>query len=736
MINGSFLQAFFKTCNGSVAHRSSIRLPQHLLLEKAASAITAVCSRVSDIAPSPSIFNMASGDALTSLQSNKSADRLKQISRLRARGVADSIDLPQLVVCGDQSAGKSSVLEALSGIPFPRDEGVCTRFPTEIIITHDESVQPTISATIIPHTRRSDASKALLRGFHRTIKTINELPEVIRSAGNLMGLSGYGNISQGPAFSMDVLQIKVINRSGLHLSIVDLPGLIAVASDVQTEADVATVQDMVTAYIEKPRTIILAVVQAGNDIANQSIIRKSKAFDRDGRRTVGIITKPDLINRGAEARIALLSKGLDTTKLKLGFYLLKNPTPNELKDGITAIQRETNEMKFFTSSPWKEQDLDYNRVGIAKLKDNLQTLLDEHISRELPKVREDIKARLKSVQEALAVLPLDRPSSVHKRMFLSDLAIKYQRLTTSALDGDYSAAGSGDFFSLDNEKHGKTRLRAEVHSANTSFATYMRVHGRKTVVCANPKKRKTTDTQTNTNKRNATAPQPKSNFGVSTNNNNNVGPIFGATNRTAQIVTTNNVTGAAGGFGVAGGFRPALAAATNGTSGPPFWLERDTSANQDIAYQSITTLPGCVTKSFEELRLEHYKQRRGFGNDNDSACKAPVLSGEHPVPATMSPSHAKCAIGASLDEQDLVLESTPSSCLLATDGFEDGDINVSTDQYEYGDLGQSQGSIDDHDSAVDLDEAVRVFTPAQMKAWVFEVGCFGLECVSDSANAV
>jgi hypothetical protein len=108
---------------------------------------------------------------------------------------------------------------------------------------------------------------------------------------------------------------------------------------------------MVTAYIEKPRTIILAVVQAGNDIANQSIIRKSKAFDKDGRRTVGVITKPDLINWGAEARIALLSKGLDTTKLKLGFYLLKNPTPNELKDGITAGQRETNEMRFFTSSP-------------------------------------------------------------------------------------------------------------------------------------------------------------------------------------------------------------------------------------------------------------------------------------------------------------------------------------------------------------------------------------------------
>jgi hypothetical protein len=77
----------------------------------------------------------------------------------------------------------------------------------------------------------------------------------------------------------------VTGAVGLHLSIVDLPGLIAVASEVQTEDDVATVQRMVDSYIEKPRTIILAVVQASNDIANQSIIKKSKQFGTAGQRT-------------------------------------------------------------------------------------------------------------------------------------------------------------------------------------------------------------------------------------------------------------------------------------------------------------------------------------------------------------------------------------------------------------------------------------------------------------------
>ncbi|TKA25159.1 hypothetical protein B0A54_17674 [Friedmanniomyces endolithicus] len=100
---------------------------------------------------------------------------------------------------------------------------------------------------------------------------------------------------------------------------------------------------MVDSYLEKPRTIILAIVQAGNDIVNQSIIRKSKLFDKAGQRTLGIITKPDLINAGAEGRIAPLAKNQDTTKLQLGFLLLKNPTSKEREDLITPKQRSANE---------------------------------------------------------------------------------------------------------------------------------------------------------------------------------------------------------------------------------------------------------------------------------------------------------------------------------------------------------------------------------------------------------
>ncbi|KAK0924769.1 hypothetical protein LTR29_018142 [Friedmanniomyces endolithicus] len=292
--------------------------------------------------------------AVSGLQSAASAQRLKQTSSLRARGLSENIDLPQLVVCGDQSAGKSSVLEGITGILFPREEGVCTKFATEVILEHAEGPK-VISATIIPGPSREEKVKASLQAYPRTIIGCNELPDVITRAGALMGLRGYGDNDLGPAFVEDMLRIKVAGPSGLYLSNVDLLGLISNPSEEQVDDNMETVH--------KPRTVIPAVVQAGNDIANQSVIRKSKLFDKAGIRTVGIITKPDLINEGAEKMVAALAKNQGTTKLQLGFSLLKNPSPKEWEDEVTGSQRSETELRYFQSSFWRDQKLDASRVG-------------------------------------------------------------------------------------------------------------------------------------------------------------------------------------------------------------------------------------------------------------------------------------------------------------------------------------------------------------------------------------
>ncbi|KAI9805818.1 MAG: hypothetical protein M1825_000432 [Sarcosagium campestre] len=407
------------------------------------------------------------------LQSNKSMHRLSQITKVKARGVSDNIDLPQLVVCGDQSAGKSSVLEGITNLPFPRSDGVCTKFATEIVL-HDDPSPITVTATIIPNQSRSREEAQMLRKFSRKLNgDLKELPDIIKESAALMGIKGFGGRTEGPAFGNDVLRIEVLGQIGLRLTVVDLPGLIAVANEEQTEDDVRMVGQLVDKYLRNPRTIILAVVQATNDIANQGIIQRARGFDGAGERTVGIITKADMINPGTEARIALLAKNQDTTKLKLGFFLVRNPTPKELADKITPQQRQEEEMKLFRSRKWSRHNLDESRVGILALREYMQELLDQHIEKELPKVIEDIRREKAKVEERLQGLGDRRPTPGHIRMFLTKLSVEFANITKAALDGTYHEADPL-FFGKDGNDNYMHRLRALVHSLNGIFAKYMR----------------------------------------------------------------------------------------------------------------------------------------------------------------------------------------------------------------------------------------------------------------------
>jgi hypothetical protein len=281
-------------------------------------------------------------------------------------------------------------------------------------------------------------------------------------------------VQAGPAFGHDVLRIRFCGNTGLNLTIVDLPGIIQVPNDEQDDNDVDIVHALVDSYVANPRTIILAVVQAGNDISNQPIIKKSKKFDKDGERTIGVITKPDLINEGAQARIAALSRNEDTTKLKLGFFMVKNPSPAEINDGIAIEAREKRELVYFTSPPWKDAGLDRTRIGVGSLRKFLQEVLSQHTERELPKVRDEVRTLLKSTEKSLAGLGEERPTASHMRMFLSRLAMQYYNLTNAALIGDYDSLDF-EFFNVSSSE--SRRLRAFVHSVNTNFSNKMRLQG-------------------------------------------------------------------------------------------------------------------------------------------------------------------------------------------------------------------------------------------------------------------
>ncbi|KAF4765279.1 hypothetical protein HAV15_003258 [Penicillium sp. str.  len=407
------------------------------------------------------------------LQSSRTSQRLNQIDRVRANGVGDHVALPQLVVCGDQSAGKSSVLEGISGIPFPREDGLCTRFATEIVMRHAQQ-ENHMTATITPHSAREDEDKARLASFRIEFRDFGELPDIIRAAGQIMGVRTSESEVDAPAFAADVLRLELVGNTGLHLTIVDLPGLISVSED---ERDVQLVSDLVDSYLTSSRTIVLAVVPASSDVDTQGIIQRARHHDKDGVRTVGIITKPDLINAGTEQRVARLAKNMDRTKLNLGFFLLKNPAPAELLRGITPDARQRVEHDFFSSEPWRGLGLDPSRVGIENLRVFLQDLLDSHIERELPKVREELRELLKQNSQELSALGTERNTASQIRMYLTRISADFHALLQAGIDGAYGGRDA-TFFESRGGAFGN-RLRAMVHLENEKFANYMREFGQK-----------------------------------------------------------------------------------------------------------------------------------------------------------------------------------------------------------------------------------------------------------------
>jgi hypothetical protein len=130
-------------------------------------------------------------NSLEALQSSQQRELMDLVDRLRRAGLSTLLQLPQIVVCGDQSSGKSSVLEAITEIPFPRKENLCTRFATEISLRRD--VEDSITCKINPDEGRSEEEIDCLRGFSE--------------ATEIMGL--------GPskAFSRDVLSIEICGPS-------------------------------------------------------------------------------------------------------------------------------------------------------------------------------------------------------------------------------------------------------------------------------------------------------------------------------------------------------------------------------------------------------------------------------------------------------------------------------------------------------------------------------------------
>lgn len=427
---------------------------------------------------------MSAGTALEKpilLQSKDHGDLLNIIDDLRSQGISHYVDLPQVIVCGDQSSGKSSVLEAVSSIQFPRKDNLCTRFAMEVILRRGPETNANVS--IVPGADRSEQEKARLLTFQRQDVKIEEFEALVHDAGSAMGLH-----CDSRAFSNDILRVEVSGPSQPHLTLVDLPGLFQAGNKLQSDDDAKAVTSLVLSYMKKTRSIILAVVSAKNDFANQIVTKYARDLDPEGFRTLGIISKPDTLHAGSESERSFveLAENKDV-QFRLGWHVLRNRDYETRHCSIE--ERDAAERQFFSKGLWAT--LPRRQVGISSLKLKLSTLLRDQILSELPSLIEDVEDGVEDCKKTFARLGASRATLQEQRLHLLRVSQDFASLAKSAIDGVYNDPFFG---SATTEVGYKKRLRAVTQNTLLELADTMRRKGHaKHIVEERPKKKRGLD---------------------------------------------------------------------------------------------------------------------------------------------------------------------------------------------------------------------------------------------------
>ncbi|KIK56979.1 hypothetical protein GYMLUDRAFT_1011831 [Collybiopsis luxurians FD-317 M1] len=304
------------------------------------------------------------------------SDLIKLVNNLQDtfHNLGGELEMPQLVVVGSQSAGKSSVLETIVGRDFlPRGSGIVTRRPLVLQLIHTpvpEENPPSFSEW--GQFLHMDNKK--FTDFDEIRKEIEQ--ETFRVAGQNKG------ISKLP------ISLRIYSPNVLDLTLVDLPGLTKIPVGDQPSDIERQIRNLVTDYISNPNSVILAVSPANVDLANSESLKLARSVDPQGRRTIGVLTKLDLMDAGTNALDILTGR---VYPLKLGFIGVVNRSQQDINSSKSMSDALDSETEFFKNHPAYRNIAHKN--GTKYLAQTLNKVLLNHIRDKLP----DMKARLNTL---------------------------------------------------------------------------------------------------------------------------------------------------------------------------------------------------------------------------------------------------------------------------------------------------------------------------------------------------
>uniref|UniRef100_A0A8C9WJ51 Dynamin-1-like protein n=1 Tax=Scleropages formosus TaxID=113540 RepID=A0A8C9WJ51_SCLFO len=275
---------------------------------------------------------------------------------------AEIVQLPQIVVVGSQSSGKSSVLESLVGCDFlPRGSGIVTRRPLVLQLVN---VPP------LEERKHTEGGMALhvtiFTDFGEIRREIEE--ETERGSGDNKGISS------------EPIHLKIFSPHVLNLTLVDLPGITKVPVGDQPEDIETQVQEMILSFISNPNSLILAVSPANSDLATSDALKLAREVDPDGRRTLLVISKLDLMDAGTDALEVLLGRVIP---VRLGIIGVVNRSQHDINTQKSLTDAARDEQAFLQ----RHYPSLASRCGSRYLARTLSRLLMHHIRDTLPELK-------------------------------------------------------------------------------------------------------------------------------------------------------------------------------------------------------------------------------------------------------------------------------------------------------------------------------------------------------------
>ncbi|XP_049924788.1 dynamin-3 isoform X3 [Epinephelus moara] len=344
-------------------------------------------------------------------------------------GQSCNLDLPQIAVVGGQSAGKSSVLENFVGRDFlPRGSGIVTRRPLILQLVNNKAEYA-----------------EFLHCKGKKFVDFEEVRAEIESETDRITGSNKG-ISPIP------INLRVYSPHVLNLTLIDLPGMTKVAVGDQPVDIEHQIRDMLLQFITKESCLILAVTPANTDLANSDALKIAKEVDPQGLRTIGVITKLDLMDEGTDAKDILENKLLP---LRRGYIGVVNRSQKDI-DGKKDIRAAlAAERKFFLSHPAYRHIAE--RMGTPHLQKTLNQQLTNHIRDTLPGLRSKLQSQLLSLEKEVEEYKNFRPDDPTRKT-----KALLQMVQQFGVDFEKCIEGSGDQVDT-NELSGGAKINRIFH---------------------------------------------------------------------------------------------------------------------------------------------------------------------------------------------------------------------------------------------------------------------------------